>query len=151
MILGKYPTASAVLADLPHVAEDARQRIAARGLTERCEVAAIDMFAGVPAGGDAYLLKHVLHNCCSDKSVVILRHCRAALRPGGRILIIDSVIPSSGRALFSTLGDLQELGLGGAGERTEGEFRELCAAASLTLSRIDYPSEFTAIIHACPA
>jgi len=147
-ILGKYPTASGVVAELAHVADGARQLIAARGLTERCEVAAIDMFAGVPGGADAYVLKRVLHNWNAEKSVTILRHCRAALRPGGRILIIDSMIPGSGRALFSSLGDLQGLGLGGASERTEEEFREICSAASLMVSRIDYPSEFTAIMHA---
>jgi hypothetical protein len=114
------------------------------------------MFVELPAGGDVYVFKRVLHNWHADRVVTALRNCRRAMSPAARLLIIENVIPErdagighTGR-LFATLGDIQQLGLNGAGDRTEDEFRSLCAAAGFGIERFDRPTDFVTLIHARP-
>ncbi len=150
-VLENYPRLHGIVAELPQVVEQARDYLAQRGLENCCRVVPIDMFAGVPAGGDVYLFKRVLHNWRSDKVVTVLQHCRRAMAPNGKLVVIEGVIPNEGPRLFTTLGDIQQLGLNGAGDRTENEFRDLCHAGGFTVTRIDRPSDFVTIIYARPS
>ncbi|WP_349632838.1 methyltransferase [Streptomyces sp. ML-6] len=49
-------------------------------------------FSSVPAGG-RYFLKRIFHDWDDKQSATILRNCRQAMAPGGRILVIDAVVP----------------------------------------------------------
>jgi len=51
----------------------------------------------VPTGGDAYLLKYILHNWDDEHCVRLLTNCRDSMNPKGRILVADSVIPPGER------------------------------------------------------
>jgi SAM-dependent methyltransferase len=155
-LLAQRPTLQGIVAELPQVVAQAQTLIAERGLAARCRVEPVDMFVELPAGGDVYVFKRVLHNWHADRVVTALRNCRRAMGPAGRLLIIENVIPEpdagfghAGR-LFATLGDIQQLGLNGAGDRTEDEFRSLCAAAGFTIERFDRPTDFVTLIHARP-
>ncbi|MFG3530090.1 methyltransferase [Streptomyces sp. NPDC047917] len=55
-----------------------------------------DFFSSVPAG-DFCLLKRILHDWDDDESATILRNCRQAMAPGGRVLVIDAVVWSGNR------------------------------------------------------
>ncbi|MDB5326852.1 MAG: methylase involved in ubiquinone/menaquinone biosynthesis, partial [Phycisphaerales bacterium] len=61
-ILQKYPQLKGVVFDAPSVVEGAKPKIAAAGLTDRCTTVAGDFFKAVPAGGDTYIMKHIIHD-----------------------------------------------------------------------------------------
>ncbi|MEW6273040.1 MAG: methyltransferase [Thermodesulfobacteriota bacterium] len=79
-ILSAHPHLRGVVFDQQHAVERARGQIAAAGLADRCTAAAGDFFAAVPEGGDAYVLKHVIHDWDDERAVAILRNCRSAMR-----------------------------------------------------------------------
>jgi SAM-dependent methyltransferase len=147
-VLGRTPQARGILAERPEVAEQARQLLRERGVAERCEVAAIDMFESVPKGGDAYVIKRVIHNWSDEQATRLLVNCREAMRPDGRVLVIEAVIPSEGAGLFGKLGDLQQLALGAGRGRTDHEFRRLCEAAGLRVANVLPYGEHVTIIEA---
>ncbi|MFM7313516.1 MAG: methyltransferase, partial [Cyanobium sp.] len=78
------------LFDQPQVVAGA---VIAPELTQRLTVQGGDFFAEAPAGADAYLLKHILYEWGDGACHTILGHIRAALAPGGRVLIVEPVIP----------------------------------------------------------
>ena len=137
-VLAANPSARGILFDLPHVLDQARRQLAAAGVAERCELVGGDFFAGVPAGGDAYLLRWVLHDFDDERAARILQSCRAAMPPEGRLLVIEQVIADGGKPgeWMTKFLDLQMLILLGGQERTEAEFRELFAAAGFRLRRV---------------
>ena len=123
--------------DLPGVADQAKVNLAEAGVANRCEVVGGNFFDGVPAGGDAYVLRWILHDFDDDRAVEILRACRAAMGPDGRLLIVERVVepgtdPASRANNFQ---DLQMLILLGGKERTEDEFSRLFDAAGFALRR----------------
>lgn len=125
-----------VLFDLPHVIESARLRIEEAGLADRCELIAGDFFQFVPEGGDAYILKWVLHDWNDEQSVVILKNCRRTMGDKGKLLLIESVIASGNEASFGKFMDLNMLVMTGGRERTESQYREVMAAGGFELSKI---------------
>jgi SAM-dependent methyltransferase len=92
-ILRSAPDLRAVLVDQPAVVEQARRRLAAGGVAGRCELVAGDFFGDLPAGADAYLLSRVLHDWADDDARRILAACRSAMSPGGRLLIVEALLP----------------------------------------------------------
>lgn len=92
-----------------------------------------DFFAGVPAGGDVYLLRWVLHDWPDDKAVAILAQCKAAMVESGRVLVIERVLADGEDA---ALLDLTMLVLTGGRERSESEYAALFARAGLRLARV---------------
>ena len=92
-ILASYPGSRGILFDLPHVVRDAPPLIQARGLTDRVTIEAGNFFESVPSGGDAYLLSHIIHDWSEEQCLAILGNCRRAMNPGGRLLIIEMVLP----------------------------------------------------------
>src|SRR5262249_26969784 len=91
-ILHAYPGGTGIVFDSPHVAAGAEAAIREAGLTGRCRAVGGDFFQSVPAGGDAYLLKHVIHDWPDDRAATILRNCRAGVRPGGKLLLVELVL-----------------------------------------------------------
>jgi hypothetical protein len=135
-ILRAHSGLRGILTDLPHVADGAEHAVTEAGLSDRCTVVAGDMFAGVPAGGDLYLLSHIIHDWDDERSIAILERCRQALKPGGKVLLIEEVIKVGDQPSFGKLGDLQMLVAAGGQERTEEEYRALAEAAGLALERV---------------
>jgi hypothetical protein len=124
-ILVASPEAKGVLFDLPDIAKGAVERIAALRLQDRCEVIGGDFFDSVPAGGDIYLMSWILHNWSDADCIRILRNCRRAIAPSGRLLTIDHVIQPGNERDFGRTSDLAMLVAFGGQERTEQEFRDL--------------------------
>jgi hypothetical protein len=91
----------------------------------------------VPAGADAYLLSRVIHDWDDRDATRILRRCRAAMRDGARLLLVEAVLPERARDAPEAIRmDLHMLVLFGARERTEAEYRRLLTAAGLDLRRV---------------
>jgi SAM-dependent methyltransferase len=152
--LQAVPGLRATLLDRPGMLERARAELAAAGLAERCVLVAGDFFDAVPDGGDVYLLSRVLHDWTDDDAVRILKTCRAAMPPGGRLLVVDAVLPARARDMPAAIRmDLMMLILLGARERTEEEFRGLLARAGFDLRRVVPTGSPTglAVVEAVPA
>ncbi len=135
-ILDANPAARGILFDLPHVIETARSAVEARGLEGRCELASGDFFEAVPDGGDAYLLKFILHDWDDERSVAILNNCRRAMRPGGRVLVVELLLPPGNAPSFAKTQDVNMLINLGGRERTAAEYAALLAAAVFLLTRV---------------
>jgi hypothetical protein len=137
-ILERYPQMRGILFDLDHVVEGARDRIASRGLRERCEAVSGDFFVSVPAGGDAYLMKHIIHDWDDERAIAILRRIHRALegRPRGRVMLLETVLAPANQPDFGKLADIEMLALPGGRERTEEEYAALFAQAGFRLSRV---------------
>jgi len=139
-VLKAHPTLRGVLFDMPHVAERAQQRIEAVGLAERCKAVGGDFFLEVPSGGEAYILKHVIHDWGDARAVTILKNCHRAMGPQGKLLIVEGVYPShidqSDASRGAASNDVNMLVCTGGRQRSEAEFRSLYGAAGFTLTRI---------------
>ncbi|CAL9344434.1 Mitomycin biosynthesis 6-O-methyltransferase [Streptomyces sp. enrichment culture] len=142
-VLTAHPHLTGTVHDTARGLRGAPETLRRHGVTGRCTPAAGDFFRSVPAGSDLYLLKSVLHDWPDDRAVTILRHCRAVLPPGGRVLIVEPVLPdtvedtgAAAHALDGAVTYLSDLNmmvnLGGR-ERTRADFRDLCGRAGLSL------------------
>jgi O-methyltransferase len=146
-ILSANPRLRGVLYDLPAVVEGALA--AQRGAVgDRCAIVGGDFFEGVPVGADAYLLSGIIHDWDDESAVKILRNCRRAIRPDGRLLLVETVLtPSSdpSRALM----DVLMMVLTGGRERTEAEFGSLLREAGFSLTRV-IPTAGASILESAP-
>jgi predicted O-methyltransferase YrrM len=125
-----------IVFDSPHVVVGAEDAIRKAGLMGRCRAIGGDFFQSVPAGGDAYLMKHIIHDWPDEECVKILKACRRAVNPGGKLLVIDNVIRPGNDFHPGKFLDLQMLIFPGGRERTEQEFRELFDASGWKLTRV---------------
>lgn len=150
-ILKKNPHLKGILFDAPQVIEGARPRLEANGVAERCETVAGDFFKAVPAGGDAYVMKWIIHDWDDEKATTILKHCRSNMQPNGRLIIVETVVPETDEPHFSKFFDLNMLVMTGGKERTAAEFEQLLATAGFKLLRVIPTDLPTSIIEAQPA
>jgi O-methyltransferase domain/Dimerisation domain len=133
-ILQANPALRGVLFELPFALDGARHLLSEQGLTDRSAVVGGNFFEGVPAS-DAYILKNILHDFDDAQATAILASCRRSLNPGGRVLVVQEVLPPGNAPSGGKLLDMQMLFIGGK-ERTETEYRDLLAAAGLRLTRV---------------
>jgi len=138
-ILKRHPNLRGILLELPHVAESARQTFAAEDLDYRCQVVSGDFIESVPPGADAYLMKHIIHDWDDAHALTILRNIHKVIQPSGRLLLVETVVPTGNEPSFAKLLDLEMMVLPGGLERTRDEYRDLFAAAGFRLLEI-YPS-----------
>ncbi len=129
-ILQAYPTLQGVLFDQPHVVKESPRLLEAAGVSDRCKVISGDLFTAVPAGYDAYLLSRVIHDWDDESAITILTHCYQAMKPQGKVLLVERVI-LTGRApdMLVLDADIQMLVATGGKERTDAEYRMLLMAA----------------------
>jgi hypothetical protein len=136
-ILKAVPRLRGILFDLPRVVQGAKW---IESIADRCEVIGGDFFESVPAGSDAYLLKHVIHDWNDERALAILRNVRRQLSADGRLLIVEGVYPPHVEASPACRGaasnDVNMMLATGGRQRSEQEFRELYTAAGFRLSRI---------------
>jgi SAM-dependent methyltransferase len=139
-ILAAAPELRGIVFDLPAGNAEAARLLAAAGLAPRAEVVAGDFFQAVPEGADAYILKSVIHDWDDEESVAILKSCRKAIAAGGRLLLVERVMPERMNASpvhqRMAMLDMNMLALPGGRERTEAEYRALFAAAGFKLARV---------------
>jgi hypothetical protein len=135
-ILLANPELRGVLYDRPYVAAEARLEVERRGLSDRCEVVEGNFFESVPAGGDAYMLSHIIHDWDEQQCLTILENCRRVVPAGGRLLLVEQVVPPGNDLHPSKFLDLVMLTITGGRERTEEEYAALFAKAGFELSRV---------------
>lgn len=147
-ILERCPQASGVLFDQPSVIAQA-PRPSSADVAARFQAVAGDMFASVPAGGDAYVLRRIIHDWGDDEAIRILRNCRQAMHQGGKVLLIEQILHPGDSAGGATGGDLIMLVFLSGRERTQEEYAGLLAAADLRLVRV-IPAGPRSVIEATP-
>ncbi len=126
-----------VLFDLPHVIERSREYLAQQGVAERCRTEAGSFFETIPAGADAYFMKHILHDWDDEDCLRILSNCRAAMTDQAKLLVCEKVVPAgNGPSVAKTIDLVMLVLTDGGRERTEEEFRGLFARAGLRLARM---------------
>lgn len=135
-ILRATPEARGLVCDQPEVAAGALATMEAEGLSGRCDFAGIDFFETVPEGADAHVLKWIIHDWDDERALAILRNCRRALADGGRLLLVESVVPEGNDPSFSKQMDLQMLVMTGGRERTAAEYRALLARAGFEMTGV---------------
>jgi hypothetical protein len=149
-ILKSNPDAKGVLYDAPQVVSGAEDRLNAAGLSDRCEAIGGDFFKSVPAGGDVYVMKWIIHDWDDDKAIRILKNCRTQMNPESRLIIVDCVVPESTEPHFAKFIDLNMLVMTGGKERTQNEFAKLFEAAGFKLLRVIPTENPTSIIEGQP-
>ncbi len=133
-MLRRHADLEGVLFDMPGVVERTRSTLGTDAQA-RLRLEGGDFFESVTGGGDVYLMRHIIHDWDDDQSITILRNCRRAMKPGGKVVVAEFVIPEGNDPSFSKIADLMMLVIGGK-ERTEKQYRELYAAAGLDLTRV---------------
>ncbi|WP_410603331.1 methyltransferase [Amycolatopsis sp. lyj-90] len=131
-ILTANPSVRGHLVDLAPTAAGAEKELREQGLEDRVEVTAGSFFDPLPPGADAYLLSDILHDWDDEHAHRILARCAEAVRPGGRVLVIEAV----GGLGAQTEWDLVMLVLYGGRERRLDELRELAAAHGLVFDSV---------------
>jgi ubiquinone/menaquinone biosynthesis C-methylase UbiE len=146
-ILMEHPHTHGILFDMPHLIAEARRHIEAAGVADRCELLAGDFFEAVPAGGDAYVLKWVIHDWDDARTTAILQNCHRAMLPQGRLVIIEMVIAPSNEPFFGKQLDVELLlTTPGGRERTEAEYQSLLSAAGFELTSITPMESLVSVI-----
>jgi O-methyltransferase domain/Dimerisation domain len=132
-ILGHHPGLRGVLFDSPHVVAEAPSLLKAKSVLDRVAVQSGDFFAAVPAGGDCYVLSHILHDWNDEQCLTILRNCRKAMETDGRLLIVEMVLPPGDAPHPGKILDMVMLVVVGGVERTEAEYATLLSEAGFRL------------------
>lgn len=147
-ILSRHPQPKGILYDRPHVTTDAPVMIAQHGLTGRIEIASGNFFESAPAGGDAYILSHIIHDWSEEQCLTILGHVRASMKPTAKLLIVEFVLPEGNEPHFGKFVDMVMLTLPGGEERTSKEYDALLAKAGFRLERVVPTSTPVSIVEA---
>ncbi len=149
-ILARRPELTGALFELPEVLAGATALLRDAGVASRCRLVAGDLFAEVPAGGDLYLLKAVLHNWDDAAALRILRNCRKAMSPRARLVIVESLADVT-RGEDAELQDLHMLVMHGGRERVAAEIEALLREAGLRCTGIRKTAESCCLIESVPA
>lgn len=135
-VLAHHPQLRGILFDLPGVMGEARNLLERRGVLARVALEPGSFFERVPAGADAYLLKHVLHDWNDADALRILRSVHAAATPGARLLLLESVISGRNVAQPAAILDLEMLAITGGRERTREEWERLMGDSGFRFQRV---------------
>jgi hypothetical protein len=149
-ILNRHPGPRGILFDLPHVVRDAPALFQARGVADRVSIEPGSFFDGVPKGGDAYVLSHIIHDWSEGQCLTILGNCRRAMRAEGRLLIIEMVLPPGDAPHPGKILDMTMLVMPGGLERTDGEYADLLARAGFRMTRVVPTGTAVDVIEAVP-
>jgi SAM-dependent methyltransferase len=140
-VLATHAALRGTIFDLEPGLDGADAYLRKRGVRDRCQLVAGDFFESVPEGGDAYLLRHILHDWDDDRAAAILATCRRGMRPGAALLVIDHFLPHRAADTledrYSFTLDLQMHVFFGARERTEDDLRQMIDSAGFRVERVE--------------
>jgi hypothetical protein len=150
-ILKSNPQLRGILFDLPHVVDHARPLLDAEGVASRCELVAGSFFERVPAGGDAYLLKWIVHNWDDDQALRILMHCHQAMGRSAKLLLVEALLPERAEEAPEAIDlDLTMLMAQTGRECSEAEYRALLSRAGFRVLAVHPTQHVLSIIESVP-
>jgi O-methyltransferase domain/Dimerisation domain len=150
-ILGANTQACGILFDQAPVVEGARDFIAQLELGSRCELVAGDFLHSVPAGGDLYILKSIIHDWDDETAVAILTNCRAVMTSQALLVLVERVVPPGNGPSEAKLFDINMLMVLGGCERTEAEYKNLLEAAGFRMTDVIPTRSALSLIEGVPA
>jgi hypothetical protein len=127
-LLKAYPAMKGVLFDQPAVVDGLAADLDP-AVADRLEIVGGSFFDSVPAAGDAYLMKAIIHDWEDPEAERILESCRRAARPGAALLVVERELGAPNADPNAKFGDLNMLVNPGGCERTTAEFAALFASA----------------------
>jgi ubiquinone/menaquinone biosynthesis C-methylase UbiE len=149
-ILKANPETRGVLYDTPHQTPVAQRRFEQEEVADRCEAITGDFLESVPAGGDAYVLKHIIHDWDDKRAIEILKNCRRSMKEDARLLLIEEVIVDDAEFTPAKILDIQQLLMPGGRERTREEYAQLLEAAGFQLLEVIPTQSNLSIIESKP-
>ncbi|MGC1307806.1 MAG: methyltransferase [Phormidesmis sp.] len=150
-ILGANSHLEGILYELPAVIARADALVKNSEVADRCQLIAGDFFDAIPSGGDACLLKHIIHNWDDEQAIAILTQCRKALPVNGKVLLVEHVILPGDTPCFGKLFDVSMLlWCKGGKERTETEYRDLLRRAGFKMTQVIPTMTPLSLIEAVP-
>ncbi|MFJ8150409.1 methyltransferase [Streptomyces sp. NPDC096094] len=149
-ILGQAPDVKGVLYDQEVATVDSPALFEAAGVADRLTIEHGGYLGKLPPGGDAYVFKHIIHDFSETDAVTALRNAREAIAPGGRLLVIEYVLPENNEKHIGHTIDLWLMLMLGARERTRAEYTELFAKAGFELTRVVPTSAPISVIEGIP-
>jgi len=149
-VLQRYPEMRGLLFDLGHVMARAKANLQAAGLLERCQVMEGSFFESIPAGADAYLFRHIIHDWTDEQCIQILGHCRKVIPETGRVLLVECVVPKGNGPSISKYFDMTMMTFPGGIERTEAEFEWLLKQAGFSLTSVTPTSSMVSVVEGRP-
>jgi hypothetical protein len=150
-VIAAHPAVRGILFDQPHVVTGAESVLRAAGVADRCEIVAGSFFENVPGGGDAYVLKSIIHDWEDEESVAILRACRASMGRGAVVLLIERDLGGPNENPAAKLSDLNMLVMPGGRERSQEEYAALFEQAGLRYTNTTVAATGHAVIEAVVA
>ncbi|GAA6618061.1 methyltransferase [Scytonema sp. NUACC26] len=136
-ILKAYPELKGILFDTPTTIENVKPRLQANSdVGNRCTAVSGNFFESVPSGGDAYLMKFIIHDWDDEKAIAILKNCYRVMPENSKLLLFETIIPLGNEPFFGKLLDINMLVMTGGRERTESEYQVLLQAAGFQLNKI---------------
>ena len=135
-VLKANPHLRGVLFDLPFVIEGAGKLLEHEGVSDRVELVSGSFFESIPAGADAYVMKHIIHDWDDESSIKILKNIRSAMSENGKVLIVEMVVPEGNEPHPSKALDVLMLVMEGGKERTKEEYGKLLGASGFRLARV---------------
>lgn len=149
-LLSANPQLHGILFDQPHVVAGAEPVLRDAGVLDRCTVLAGSFFSAVPGGGDAYILKSIVHDWEDEDAIAILRACRSAMASHAVLLLVERDLGGPNENAAAKLSDLNMLVMPGGRERSEAEYAALFEQAGLRHSRTTPAATGHAIFEAVP-
>ncbi|PWK66890.1 methyltransferase [Aminobacter sp. AP02] len=149
-ILKRNPSQRGILFDQPQVVAGAAPTLQAALVAERCQIVGGDFFAAVPDGADAHVMKWIIHDWDDERSIAVLKSSRRAMRPGGKLLVLEAVLAPPNEGARVKFADLNMLAVPGGQERTADEFARLFEASGFRLTRTINAGPRISIIEGVP-
>jgi predicted transcriptional regulator len=148
--LKRHPAMRGILYDQAHVMARTAQNVQAAGLGDRCTMASGNFFESIPAGADAYSMRHILHDWQDDQCIGILRNIRRVIPSSGRLLVIETVVPDGNDPSPSKLFDVVMMMFPDGLERSEAQFQSIFNASGFKLTGIKPTESPVSVIEARP-
>ncbi|MBR1130300.1 methyltransferase [Bradyrhizobium iriomotense] len=148
-ILRAHPRVRGTLFDQPTVVTRARAVLTESGVIERCDIVGGSFFEAVPGGGDAYVMRVVIHDWEDEEAVAILKACRRAMGQTAKLLLIERLVAPPNEMPATKFSDLNMLVSPGGRERTREEFSDLFARSGFALTAV-LPAGLHNVIEAQP-
>lgn len=150
-VLSRHQHLQGVLYDLPHVVTDAPPLLEGFGVADRVAIEGGSFFEGVPAGHDAYLLSHIIHDWDDSENATILGHIHKAMKPDGKLLIVEMVLPEGDEPHMGKMLDMMMLLVPGGEERTPSEYAQLLEPNGFRITRVVPTSSAVSVVEAVRA
>jgi hypothetical protein len=142
-VLSRHPGCSGAVCDQPQVVAEAKEEFERRGVADRASAVETDFFTAIPAGYDAYFIKHTLHNWNDEKATQILSRVREAIGTNlsARLLIVDMLLTGPGEWDLGKLTDIEMMVALGGRERSRAEWNRVAGAAGFELANDPTPGD----------